>query len=139
MKKIIYLLSLFLGLGLCIYFYFINFDNMSETMLVNSVLYWYVPVIFGLYGLTALRISKTIDVSSDSTIKHLFSWEDSLMNVLLIALFILGGLVGILLFFIPLAIFKPKSRNFDIYVSILGSVVWLVILFAFFVILWPSL
>lgn len=137
--KIIYQLSAFFALGLIIYFYFINFNNMSETELVNSVLYWYVPLIFGLYGITALRISKTIDDSTTSSVKHLFSGKDRLMTFLAVVLLILGGIIGIFLFFLPLVLFKAKTSYFDIAVAVFGTALWLIGLFAFFVLLWPSL
>jgi hypothetical protein len=108
-------------------------------MLVNSVLYWYVPLIFGLYGLTARRITKTINEENESTISHIFHGGDALMITLLVILMILGGVIGILLFFIPLLIFKPKSNAFDLKVAFVGTLIWLVLLFAFFVVLWPSL
>lgn len=139
MKKTIFLLAVGLGLCISIYFYLFNFNNMSETMLINSVLYWYVPLIFGLYGITAQRISNTIDENNNNTISHLFSGKDTLMITLTIILIVLGGIVGILLFFIPLLIFKPKTDGFDIKVAVIGTVIWLIFLYGFFILLWPSL
>lgn len=139
MKKLIYLAATAFAFVIIIYFYFINFNNMSETELVNSVLYWYVPLIFGLYGITALRISKTIHDSDTSAVKHLFSGKDSLMTVLAVVLLILGGLIGILLFFIPLTIFAVRSKHFDISVASVGLFMWLGLLVFFFEVLWPSL
>lgn len=139
MNKTIYTLSIFFGLGLVVYFYFFNFDNMSETELINSVLYWYVPLIFGLYGFTAIRIKTTIDASNQSTIKHFFSWKDNVLTIFAIILLILGGFIGIVLFFLPLIIFKVKSDYFDIKVSIFGTLLWLVTLYVFFEAIWPSL
>ena len=139
MKKIIYLLSIAFALVIIIYFYFINFNSMSETELVNSVLYWYVPLIFGLYGITALHINKTISEDSKSAVGHLFSGKDTLMTVFAVILLLLSGLIGILLFFVPLSIFKVRSKNFDISVASFGLVMWLGLLVFFFQILWPSL
>jgi len=137
--KPLYVLSLLVGLGLCIYFYIFNFDNMSETMLINSVLYWYMPLTFGLYGLAARRISSTIEDSSQSAMGHLFSGKDNLMTVLGVIILIMGGLIGILLFYLPLIMFKVRKKGFDFLVALTGTVFWLVILFFILVVLWPSL
>lgn len=138
MKKALYLLSLGFGLCIAIYFYVFNFDHMSETMLVNCVLYWYAPLIFGLYGLTARRIHSTIGDSENTAIQHLFS-GDTFMIVLAIILMLIGGIIGILMFFLPLLIFKPKTENFDLNVAISGTIIWLIFLYVFFLVLWPSL
>ncbi|MCB0401810.1 MAG: hypothetical protein KDD41_06985 [Flavobacteriales bacterium] len=139
MKKLIYLSSLGLGLGLFIYFYLFNFNSMSETKLLEVVLYWYTPLIFGLYGLTALRIAKTIGEKNNHAISHLFSGDDPLMLPMTIALFLVGGVIGVLFFFLPLSIFKVKRAHFDVYVSLAATAIFLVLLWLFFVLLWPSL
>ena len=112
---------------------------MSETELVNSVLYWYIPLVFGMYGLTALRLKKNATEDDTSVVKKLFQSQDNSMTALAITILLLGGIIGIVLFFLPLSIFKEKSKNFDISVAIFGTILWLVALFGFFVLLWPSL
>ena len=139
MKKTLYLISLGLGLCLFIYFYLFNFDNMSESRLLEVVLYWYTPLVFGLYGLVALRIKKTITEGHNNTVQHLFSGDDPLMIPFCVILFILGGAIGALLFFIPLSIFKVKEENFDVYVAVSATFIFLGLLWFFFVALWPSL
>jgi len=139
MNKSLYLFSIVISLGLIFYLYFINFDNMSETELVNSVLYWYIPLVFGMYGLTALRLKKNATEDDTSVVKKLFQSQDNSMTALAITILLLGGIIGIVLFFLPLSIFKEKSKNFDISVAIFGTILWLVALFGFFVLLWPSL
>ncbi len=136
--KPVYLLSLVVGLVIVIYFYFINFDNMSETELVNSVLYWYVPLIFGLYGLMGIRIKRTIE-DGNGAIKHLFSGDDASLTLWTVFVAIISGLVGIFLFFIPLAIFPVKSEAYDSKIALTGALVWLLILFLFFEVAWPAL
>ena len=139
MRKALYLFSLLFGFCLFVYFYLFNFDNMSETRLVEVVLYWYSPLAFGLYGLVALRISKTIGEENNSAIKHLFSGDDHLMLPLTVLLFALSGIIGALFFFIPLSIFKVKRDNFDIYVASFGTIFFIGLLFLFIVGIFPSL
>ncbi|MDF1673537.1 MAG: hypothetical protein P1U41_08525 [Vicingaceae bacterium] len=139
MKKALYLFSLLFGLSLFIYFYLFNFDNMSETRLVEVVLYWYSPLAFGLYGLIALRISNTIGEDNDNAIKHLFSGDDYLMLPITIILFALSGIIGALFFFVPLAIFKVKRDHFDIYVASFGTIFFIALLYLFLVGIFPSL
>jgi hypothetical protein len=139
MKKALYLISLGLGVILFFYFYLFNFDNMSETRLLEVVLYWYSPLIFGLYGLIALRIHNTIGEGNNNAVSHLFSGDDRLMLPFAIILFVLGGAIGALLFFLPLSIFKVKQDNFDVYVAVSATIIFLGLLWFFFVALWPSL
>lgn len=139
MKKTIYILGILIALGILIYFYGFNFDNMSETELVNSVLYWYVPLVFGLYGLAGLRIAKSAGDANINAIKHVFSGKDVPLLVLVVIIAFLGGIVGIVVFILPLAFFKTGSRNFDISVALTGTLVWLILLWAFFKVLWPAL
>ncbi len=136
--KNLYYLGIAIGLGLLIYFYGFNFDNMSETELVDAVLYWYVPLIFGLYGLVGLRIKSKMKDHSMSPIKYLFAGKDGALLILII-LIGCGGLIGLLLFLIPLALVKVADERFDLKVALLGTVLCLLLLFVFFKVLWPSL
>jgi hypothetical protein len=137
--KYIYLAAILAGFGIVVYFYGFNFDKMSETDLVNSVLYWYVPLTFGLYGLAANLVKKTADGESGNALKFIFSGKNAGLTVLGVLLIVMSGVVGFLLFMIPLAIFKMKSKVYDLSVAILGSGLWLVGLYFFFQVLWPSL
>ncbi len=137
--KYVYLAAILAGFGIVVYFYGFNFDNMSETDLVNSVLFWYVPLTFGLYGMAAYRVKKSADENTKSALGHIFSGKDTGLTVLGIFLIVISGVVGFLLFIIPMSIFKVKSKGYDFSVAIVGSVLWLVGLFVFFQVLWPSL
>lgn len=139
MRKTLYILALGLGFGLFIYFYLFNFDNMSETKLLEVVLYWYAPLAFGLYGLMAQRISKTISEENNNALKHLFSGDDPIMLPLSVLLFALSGIIGAVFFFIPLSIFKVKQENFDLYVAAFGTIFFIVLLYFFIVAIFPSL
>lgn len=112
---------------------------MSETELIEVVLYWYTPLIFGLYGLTAKRIQKTIGEENNNALSHLFSGNDPMMLPMAMVLFILGGAIGLVLFFLPLSLFKVKQSQFDVYVAFTATLIFLVLLGLFFVVLWPSL
>ena len=137
--KTLYQIAVAAGIGIAVYFYLFNFDNMSETELVNSVLYWYIPLVFGLFGLTALRVKKTADENTTSTIKLLFSNKDGMLLALTIIVLLVSSLFGVVVFFIPLVIFKPTSNNFDLKVALFGTLVWLLLLLIFFKVLWPAL
>ena len=136
--KYLYLAAIATGIGLLVYFYLFNFDNMSETELVNSVLYWYVPLIFGIYGIMASRIKSKMGDSDMSPIKYLFSGKDGLLLILLI-LIGCGGLLGLILLLIPLALFKASSPNFDLKVALVGTALCVALLWVFFKVLWPAL
>lgn len=137
--KRLYQLAIALGIGIAGYFYLFNFDNMSETELVNSVLYWYIPLAFGLYGITALRIKKNADEHTNSSIKLLFSNKDKGLLMLSIIVLLVSSVFGMVVFFVPLLMFKPNSERFDLNVALVGTILWLVLLFLFFKVLWPAL
>ena len=137
--KALYLISIFAGLGIMVYFYGFNFDNMSETELVNSVLFWYVPFTFGLYGFAAYKVKKSAGETTGSAFKYLVSGKDTGLTVLGILILILSGFLGVILFILPLSLFSMKSKAYDLLVAIVGSLLWLIGLFVFFNVLWPSL
>jgi len=134
----LYVASIATGIGLIIYFYFLNFDAMSETELVNSVLYWYVPLLFGIYGVIALRLKAKMGDSELSLVKFLLSGKDGML-LLLVLLIGCGGLFGLILLLIPLSIFKVQTPNFDFKVALLGTGMCVVLLWLFFQVLWPAL
>jgi len=134
----LYLAAIASGLGLLIYFYLFNFDNMSETQLVDSVLYWYVPLLFGVYGIIALRIKTKMGDNDMSAIKFLFSGKDGLLLFLIIFIGC-GGVIGLILLLIPLSLFKVSSANYDLKVALLGTAICLLLLWVFFKVLWPAL
>ena len=92
-----------------------------------------------MYGLTALRITKTKDEETTSAVKHILSDKDRTLTILAVVIGILGGLVGIILFFLSISIVKLNSKNYDIKVAFYSILIWLIALFLFFVVLWPSL
>lgn len=136
--KPLYQLCLLIGLGVFVYFYFFNFDNMSETQLVNSVLYWYVPLAFGLYGLIAFRIKKHMPDTEKNVLSYVFSGKDPLILILMILLGI-SGLIGLLVLLLPLLLFNVKKPAYDISVALVGAFLLLILLVIFFKVLWPSL
>jgi len=138
MNRLIYIIALLTGIGIFIFYYMFNFDNMSETELINKVLYWYFPLIFGLFGLTALRLKKRLNPNT-TAIKYMFSGKDQSLTVWALILLIATGFFGLILFFIPLSLIKPKTNSYDVYVALAGTLIWLFALWAFFVLLWPSL
>lgn len=138
MNRVFYLVALLTGIGIFVFYYMFNFNNMSETELINKVLYWYTPLIFGIFGLTALRLKKRMGPDS-SAIKFMFSGNDMGLTVWSIVLAIATGLVGLILFLIPLSLIQPKTNSYDVYMALAGTIVWLLALWAFFVLLWPSL
>jgi len=136
--NLVYLAALASAIGILIYFYLLNFDAMSETELVNSVLYWYAPLIFGIYGIIALRIKSKMGDTAMSPLKFIFSGKDGLLLALVI-LIGCGGLLGLILLLIPLSLFKANAPNFDLKVALLGTGLCIVLLWLFFKVLWPAL
>jgi hypothetical protein len=136
--KPLYQLSVLAGLGIFIYIYFFNFDNMSETQLVNAVLYWYSPLAFGFYGLIAFRIKDKMPETESNVLMYVFSGKDPLILILLILLGI-SGLIGLLVLLLPLLIFNVRKPAYDISVALTGVFLLLILLVLFFQVLWPAL
>lgn len=139
MMKYIYYLAILLGLGVMVYFYGINFDNMSEEMLVNSVLFWYVPLTFGLYGIAAYKVKKLSESQSGNAVQLMFSGKNIGLTILGLFIVVYTGVIGVFLFIVPLLAVKIKSKAYDFLVALIGSVIWLAGLWAFFFFLWTSL
>ena len=135
--KFVYFTSLIGGLGLLIYIYVFNFGSMSETELINNVLYWYIPVTFGLYALAATSVKGGVKEGA-SALSYILKGP-SAAHYYLRVLIVLGGIVGIIFFLIPLKVIATGSKNYAFNVAVFGTVLWLVGLFFFFVVLWPSL
>ncbi|MEL6811083.1 MAG: hypothetical protein AAFP76_07095 [Bacteroidota bacterium] len=138
MYKRLFQLALAIGIALFAYTYLYDFDKMSETQMLNSVLYWFVPLIFGLYGLLATRVKERIPLEEKNVINYCFSGKDKglLITIILLATF---GVLGFIVLLVPLALFKIKDGRFEIYVALTGAVIMLVILYIFLKVLWPSL
>ena len=71
--------------------------------------------------------------------KYLVSGKDTGLTVLGVLILILSGFLGVILFIVPLSLFSMKSKAYDLLVAIVGSLLWLIGLFVFFNVLWPSL
>ncbi len=108
-------------------------------MLIEVVLFWYVPIIFGLYGIVALRIKKKIGNSDKDIISYILSFKDLFVSIHIIIIAILGGGIGLLFFLLQFLIFKPNLKNFDIHIAVSGTITWLAILFVFFALVWSHL
>ncbi len=138
MRKAFYIACLLMGLAIFVYFYVFNFDSMSETELVQYVLVWYVPFVFGAYGLLSLRIKKNYTGDSNA-LNYIFSGKDSgLLMIFAITLMISGVLGGVFLA-IPMLLIKPKHRYFDLLIAIIATLIWVFFLAVFFFLLWDAL
>lgn len=139
--KALYWICAGLGIAIAAYIYLIDFDSLSEEELVNASLLWYLPFIFGFYGLLATRIKNGLaqEAENASAFHYLFSGKapDLILWVILVA--VLSGLIGAAFFLIPLVLFKPDTPTYDLRVALAAALSWIVLLFLFFVVLWPSL
>src|SRR5688572_30937644 len=67
MQKTVFLVSLLGGLVLAGIIYFVLFDQLSETMLVQLSGLWFLPFVFGFYGLLARSVVKSPNTSAAAT------------------------------------------------------------------------
>ncbi|PLX09803.1 MAG: hypothetical protein C0596_00530 [Marinilabiliales bacterium] len=137
--KYVYILAIVFGFGMLVYFYGFNFDNMSEEQLIDTVLYWYVPLTFGLYGIVAYLVRKTASNNQARAIQLMFSGKNVGLTVLSVFLLAYTGLVGFLVFIIPLSVIKLSSKMYDFLSALIGTTIWIGGLWAFFYFFWASL
>lgn len=137
--KYLYYFAMLFGVGIMVYFYGINFDNMSEEMLVNSVLYWYVPLTFGLYGIAAFKVKKLAETQQGNAVQLMFSGKNIGLTILGLFIVLYTGIIGVFLFIVPLLTVKIKSKAYDFFVALIGATIWLLGLWAFFFFLWELL
>jgi hypothetical protein len=121
----IYNFSIVIAVVLIGYIYGYAFDDLSETELLQATLFWYLPLVFGIYGRTATKIKQSMDRG--------VSLQKQLATASLLVRF--TGPLG-LAFFFP---FFFVSKGSALKVAVVGAVVWLVLLETFFVGIWPSL
>ena len=121
----VYSSSIVIALALIGYIYGYAFDELSETELLQATLFWYLPLVFGIYGRTATKIKQSMDRG--------VSLQEQLATASLLVRF--TGALG-LVFFFP---FFFVSKGSSLKVAIVGTVVWSVLLEIFFVGIWPSL
>jgi hypothetical protein len=121
----VYNFSIVIAVALIGYIYGYAFDEFSEAELLQATLFWYLPLVFGIYGRTATKIEHSMDRG--------VSLQKQLATTSLIVRF--TGLLGVVFFF-P---FFFVSKGSALKVAVVGTVVWLVLLEIFFVGIWPSL
>jgi len=140
------------GVASAIYIYGIAFDSFSETELIAISASWFLPMIFGIYGLIATRMmaEKTDEVldytklevnqapsnNKRGTTAQIFG---SGMGRLIGRIPLIGIVVGlvVLAFFLPFLATKKMKSPFLAALSATG--IWAALLFVFLFGIFPSL
>ncbi len=112
---------------------------MSETDLVTYATTWYIPLIFGLYGLYALHIQKKAGPEDTHALKFIFSGKDSGLLLTTIGLIGISGIFGAIFFIIPLALLKPQLKVFHLFTALMATIFWVLVLAFFLIFIFPSL
>ncbi len=144
--KNIYFLSLAGSLLAAILIYFVFFDSFSETTLIQMTAFWFLPLIFGLYGLVATKIFKKGDAGTPSyadvgalnqhggllqKTKQLGSAAGiGAMRIPYVSLLLMLGLL-------PLTL--SKKAQSPLQMALIGTAIWAGLLFVFLVVIFPML
>jgi len=112
---------------------------MSETDLVTYATTWYIPLIFGIYGLYAVRIQEKVEPEDTNALKFVFSGKDSGLLLATIGLAGISGVFGAIFFVIPLALIKPQFKFFHLITALIATVFWVLLLAFFLVVIFPGL
>jgi hypothetical protein len=139
MQKTVFLTSLLGGLGLAGTIYFVLFDRLSETLLVQLSGLWFLPFVFGFYGLLARSVAKSPEQNPSGAVETttpIFGLivkgvAAALPPIISIGLLLLFCIVGLPLFFV-------KSRKPFVIASI-GVGLWAPVLVLFLVFIFPEL
>lgn len=125
--KILYTVSILAGLGSVVYFYGITFDDLSETELITLIPYWFLPLIFGIYGFVAEKLNTMVSEGK--------AVSTTTATFVLCRMFGFLGLLG----FIPLfPLFFVKGKNSFI-IALFGTLVWSVLMALFIFAIFPML
>ena len=125
----LYYYPLVFGLAIVFYIYLFNFDSYSETTLVRLTPFWFIPIVFGYYGLVSQRMSAKIRGTSYNTIADLLLAE---------ILTSTNPLTKPLSLLVHAPFIAVKSRN-PLIVVFGASMIWLVLLLVFFEAIFPML
>lgn len=139
MKSRLYLALVLIGVSVFL-LTFLNAGRLSEQQLIDRILYWYIPIVFGLNGFAATRLAKIIGPEDNRPVAHhFFGSGDPQLSLVSKVLTVLSGFLGIILILIPLGIFNPQSKIYALAVAIVGTSLWLLALLLFFLVVWPGL
>jgi hypothetical protein len=125
----LYVSLLVLGLGAAAVIYTVLFNDLSETELIRITPYWLFPIVFGYYGLVALRMEARLQTS------HLDNVSDQPLNVIKET----GGPLGQGFAFLVHAPFLIVKSRQPWVVAFVGSLIWAMALVVFFNAIFPKL
>jgi hypothetical protein len=137
MQRTVFLTSLAGGLLLAGTIYFVLFDRLSETMLVQLSALWFLPFVFGFYGLLARLLAKrtepakVVAASAPVFVLIIRVIARALPPIVSVGVLVVFALTGL-----PLLLIKDR-RPFRI--AVLGVAIWAPVLAIFLLYVFPSL
>jgi hypothetical protein len=124
----LYSTCIIIGVCIAIYIYVFNFDNYSETLLVQLTILWLIPIVFGYYGFIAqwmhLNFEKRQFIKPIDLLKSVSKK---------LPVFVIRPLFNMVHF--PLFIINKSP----LFIAISGSLIWCIWLLIFFVVIFPKL
>ncbi|MFK8013643.1 MAG: hypothetical protein AB8B80_16510 [Marinicellaceae bacterium] len=123
----LYLTSVVTGLCIAIYFFVFDIEVYSNFMLIRGTLLWFIPVIFGYFGLIAQWLHANFVERSFRTPQDLFVSQSKQLPVV----------IRPFLNAVHIPLFIPNKT--PIFIAIAGSFIWAIWIMIFFVIIFPIL
>jgi len=125
----LFLAALLTALGLAVYLYLIEFDNLSEVRLVTLSPLWVILLAFGLSGLLAEKAAALV---ADGDAADMVEGMHRVGTVSPLIYFVFLGL--------PRLIANPaRLTSSPLGIAGITALCWAVLLYVFFLVLWPSL
>ena len=128
--KYLYGGSLLLGVLIAAYIYLVNFDDFSETTLVELTPVWFFFIVLGYYGLVAERMLIAKEESQGERV------ADSLFEMVQVA--VPGPIGKVFVAIVHLPFLLTRSRRSWV-VAAIGAGVWALTLWLYFAVVFPLL
>ena len=122
------------GIAGAVYIYVLNFDNFSETEMVQWSPWWFMALVWGMSGLYAERVVKAIlQGKADSFVSGLHQATKGMVPIMTVLIY--------LLFFPPFFLLGLHRWriNSPLLISLSVSLLWGIFLFVFLFGIFPSL
>lgn len=134
-KNILFTIAMSLGIALAVGSYSFDFDNLSETELVQRSFIWLPLLAFGIYGklfeTPGNKIEKTITDGIEFIFVQVFVKRILMVGVL--------GFLTWITFLLPLRVAESLKIQSPVAAAVIAVLYWMIILGLFFLLIFPSL
>jgi hypothetical protein len=137
--KYLYLVSIISGIVICGYIFLHDPLHTSEAELVNSVFYWYFPLVFGIGGSLTLNVQQEMRLTHENAWRTLMNSTSSKLMVRRMISLPLLAFIGFIPHYTLLKYVDPENKYLSLFAALTGLIWMFLLLYFFFIQIWPSL